>query len=164
MNPGGHGVLQLMSDHWGKLFLAIPVYLCLKTAWLAFYRLTFHPLAHFPGPKLTAATGWFEFYHDVILRGQFVYAVSKMHDEYGEFPGVGDPLVGITLSSQVTGNIGPIVRINPWEISVKDPSFFNTLYVSGSVRRTQIFPPLRDGIGIEGMFSLCHLLAETEHL
>ncbi|KAK0639802.1 cytochrome P450 family protein [Cercophora newfieldiana] len=115
---------KLIADHWGKLLLAVPVYFILYTIFLAVYRLTFHPLAKFPGPKFTAASGWYEFYHDVILRGQFVYAAAKMHEEYG-----------------------PIVRINPWEISVRDPAFYNTLYVAGSTRRTEIFPQLRDGIG-----------------
>jgi hypothetical protein len=76
---------KLIADHWGKLLLAIPVYFLLYTLFLAVYRLTFHPLARFPGPKFTAASGWFEFYHDVILRGQFVYAAAKMHEEYGMF-------------------------------------------------------------------------------
>lgn len=80
---GRPSLSQLIADHWGKILLAIPVYFILYTIFLAVYRLTFHPLAKFPGPKFTAASSWFEFYHDVILRGQFVYAAAKMHDEYG---------------------------------------------------------------------------------
>lgn len=51
---------------------------------LAIYRLTFHPLAKFPGPKIAAATGWYEFYYDVIKRGQYVFEIEKMHQVYGK--------------------------------------------------------------------------------
>jgi hypothetical protein len=77
---------KLIAEYWGKILLAIPAYFILYTVYLAVYRLTFHPLAKFPGPKFTAASGWFEFYHDVVRRGQFVYAVAKMHEEYGRNP------------------------------------------------------------------------------
>ena len=47
------------------------------------YRLCFSPLAGFPGPKIAAATGWYEFYFDVIKRGKYFYEIEKMHRQYG---------------------------------------------------------------------------------
>lgn len=47
------------------------------------YRLCFSPLAGFPGPKIAAATGWYEFYFDVIKRGKYIYEIEKMHRQYG---------------------------------------------------------------------------------
>lgn len=49
----------------------------------AIYRLKFSPLAKFPGPKLAALTYWYEFYHDVIRRGQYTFEIWKMHERYG---------------------------------------------------------------------------------
>ena len=49
------------------------------------YRLTFDPLAKFPGPKLAAATSWYEFYYDWWCEGQYVFEIKKMHDKYGNF-------------------------------------------------------------------------------
>src|SRR5262245_41505928 len=55
-------------------------------AGLAIYRLYLHPLAKFPGRKLAAVTMWYEFYYDVIKRGQYVFEIQKMHEEYGILP------------------------------------------------------------------------------
>ncbi|KAH8887959.1 putative cytochrome P450 [Thozetella sp. PMI_491] len=93
---------------------------------LVLYRLIFSPIARFPGPRLAAATAWYEFYYDILKSGKYYKKINELHDIYG-----------------------PIVRINPWELSVRDADFYSTLYVAGSVRRTQIFPRARAGIGMD---------------
>lgn len=50
----------------------------------AIYRLYWSPVAKFPGPKLAALTLWYEFYYDVIKRGQYTWEIGKMHEKYGE--------------------------------------------------------------------------------
>jgi hypothetical protein len=50
---------------------------------LAIYRLRFSPIAKFPGPKLAALTLWYEFYHDVIRGGQYVFRINELHEQYG---------------------------------------------------------------------------------
>ncbi|KAJ4286522.1 hypothetical protein N0V90_013222 [Kalmusia sp. IMI 367209] len=76
------------------------------------YRLYFHPLRKIPGPKLAAISRSYEFYYDVIKGGKFLFQIEKMHEKYG-----------------------PIVRINPREIHVKDPFFYDEIYASGGRKR-----------------------------
>jgi hypothetical protein len=90
----------------------------------AIYRLYFSPIAKFPGPKLAAATFWYEFYYDIILRGQYTFKVRELHAKYG-----------------------PIVRINPCELHVSDPDFYEILYAGGNKRRDR-FKWYARGLGL----------------
>ena len=112
------------------------------------HRLYFSPLAGFPGPRIAAATGWYEFYFDIIKRGSYIYEIEKMHHTYGNNRNI----VLATLSSFQTYLIfsGPIIRINPYELVIHDPDFYSDLYVTGSTRRTDIWPRYRTGIGFDG--------------
>ncbi|KAI0538368.1 trichodiene oxygenase [Xylaria digitata] len=83
----------------------VSVVLIIYLAGIAFYRLTLHPLAGFPGPKLAAITRWYEGYYDIILNGQYTFKIKELHDKYG-----------------------PVIRISPYELHVNDPAFLNTLY------------------------------------
>ncbi|KAJ5564000.1 benzoate 4-monooxygenase cytochrome P450 [Penicillium frequentans] len=77
-------------------------------------RLYFHPLSKIPGPKLAAISHIYEFYYDVIKGGTFLFKIEKMHEHYG-----------------------PIVRINPREIHIRDPSFYDEIYASGGRKRNK---------------------------
>ena len=62
--------------------------LILRFVLLAVYRLTWHPLAGFPGPRIAAITGLYEFYYDVVHgkdAGQkYTYLITDMHEKYGK--------------------------------------------------------------------------------
>lgn len=75
----------------------------------AIYRLRFSPVSRFPGPKLAALTFWYEFYYDVVLRGQYTFHLRTLHAKFG-----------------------PIIRINPYELHISDPAYYDTLYASSA--------------------------------
>ncbi|KAL4791866.1 putative cytochrome P450 [Aspergillus venezuelensis] len=103
----------------------------LYNAFVIVYRLYFHSLAGFPGPKLAAATWWPEFYYDIVKGGAYLYKIEEMHKRYG-----------------------PILRINPQEIVINDPTFYNEVYVAANTRRTEIWNKYRASLGLDGSHHL----------
>jgi hypothetical protein len=53
---------------------------------LVINRLYLSPIAKFPGPRLAALTLWYEFYHDVVRGGQYVFKIDELHEQYGMAP------------------------------------------------------------------------------
>ncbi|RDA94541.1 hypothetical protein CP533_2745 [Ophiocordyceps camponoti-saundersi (nom. inval.)] len=78
----------------------VALLLLLYVAGKIIYRLYFHPLRKFPGPKLAAISSLPEFYYNVVKGGMFIWEVERMHDKYG-----------------------PIVRVNPDELHISDPDY-----------------------------------------
>ncbi|KAL1621024.1 hypothetical protein SLS56_009387 [Neofusicoccum ribis] len=74
---------------------------------LVVYRLYFHRLAKFPGPKLAAATFLVEIYFDLFHGegGQFVWQYRRWHEQYG-----------------------PIIRVTPDELHIQDSSYHEEFF------------------------------------
>ena len=47
------------------------------------YNILLSPIAGFPGPKIAAATGLYEFYYDFFKSGRYIFEIEKMHAKYG---------------------------------------------------------------------------------
>jgi cytochrome P450 len=80
---------------------------------LAIYNISpFHPLAHYPGPKIAAVSYIYEAYYDWWRVGRYTKVIARMHEQYG-----------------------PIVRINPDELHCSDPSFTDEIYAGTAGRK-----------------------------
>lgn len=90
---------------------------CLVVLWVAYslmrctYNLFFHPLRKIPGPWLAAMTSLPDFWYDAVKQGNYIWEIQKMHKKYG-----------------------PIVRINPNEVHIDDPEYYQNIYVGGTHR------------------------------
>lgn len=115
------------SSSWFTI-LGLCTGLCLARS---VYRLYFHSLSKFPGPKLAAISHLYEFYHDVIRSGMFIWEIEKMHAKYGDYSSWSRYGVSSSLF------LGPIVRINPRELHVKDSMYYDQIYASGSRKRNK---------------------------
>ncbi|OGE49760.1 hypothetical protein PENARI_c020G06576 [Penicillium arizonense] len=76
------------------------------------YRLHFHSLSRFPGPRLAAATGLYEIYFSAWGPGFFENEIDQMHQRYG-----------------------PVVRITPDEVHVQEP--FGSNYADCWIKGTR---------------------------
>lgn len=56
--------------------------ICAYLLSLVVCRLYLSPIAKFPGPTLAAVSRWYEFYYEVVLRGQFTFHISELHKKY----------------------------------------------------------------------------------
>lgn len=86
------------------------------------YNLYFHPLSHFPGPRLAAASGWYLCWYEVFKGGEFVHKLSELHEKYGQYP---DERREERLTG---GESGPVVRSAPNELHFSEPEAFKTIY------------------------------------
>ncbi|KAF4462954.1 cytochrome P450 [Fusarium albosuccineum] len=112
---------------------SIATFITIYVVDLALYRLTFHRLARFPGPRLAAATRYYEGYYDVWKGGQYTFKIGRLHKEYG-----------------------PIIRISPHELHVSDPEFFEQLY--NHYGRWDKYGWATDAMGVRGS-----ALHESDH-
>ena len=89
------------------------------------YNLYFSPISHIPGPKLAAATWWYEYYYDVITYGRYIFKIRSLHEKYG-----------------------PIVRISPYEVHICDPEFYDTLYTASNANKKDRWKWYTAGLGL----------------
>lgn len=66
-----------------SLLTLVPIGIVTYVVLGAIYRLYFHPLSKFPGPKLAAITHLYEFYFNIIKDGMFIWEIERMHQKYG---------------------------------------------------------------------------------
>ncbi|OAQ69781.1 calcineurin-dependent [Pochonia chlamydosporia 170] len=101
-----HGWLAT-SNRWSIIQVSILAIACFAAYWfcLVFYRLFLHPLRDVPGPKVAAATSWYEFYQDVVLDGHYIKDYPRLHEQYG-----------------------PIVRMSPTRVHINDSKFYHKVY------------------------------------
>ena len=101
-----------MEYIWLILY-ALTLLIC-YTLYGAIKRLYLSPISHVPGPKLAVLSFWYEFYYDVILKGRYTWKIAELHKQYG-----------------------PIIRINPFEVHIDDPDFYDEVYVLGNKRKSE---------------------------
>ena len=94
--------------------LIIPFLLVFYSLYIFINRVYLSPISHVPGPKLAIWSFWYEFYYDVVLKGRYTFQLLKLHETYG-----------------------PIIRINPYEVHINDPDFYDEVYVNAGKRRSE---------------------------
>ena len=112
------------------LLTAIWLVMVAYVMFLAFYRLYFHPLSKFPGPFLAALTDYWELYQDFFREesGYLFIELDNLHKKYGTH------LQDLKLCSKRSNkpSTGPIIRIRPNEVHIKDSKWMDVLYTGPS--------------------------------
>src|SRR5271163_4957076 len=133
------------------LLWAICISLFIFGAW-TIYSVYLGPLASFPGPKLAAATRWYECYYDVILGGQYTFKIKELHRKYG----MSD--LSFSLRDMNDSLAGPIIRISPYELHIDDPDYYEELYSQHKPRDKYLFAVRQFGLPASVFTTVDHKL------
>ncbi|KAI9459868.1 putative P450 monooxygenase [Lactarius psammicola] len=76
-----------------------------RSVWRILYNLYFHPLSHFPGPKLAACSRLWLAYRELVKGESLGDLRVELHQQYGE-----------------------IIRLTPDELHFSNPAAFNDIY------------------------------------
>jgi hypothetical protein len=80
------------------------------------YLLFFHPLRHIPGPWSTRLCGWYEFYTNIWLDGQWCKTYPDLHKKYGTLQD--GHFEDFEMLTCLKGS--PVVRVGPDHVHIKD--------------------------------------------
>ena len=76
-----------MSFNASKAVLMVALLLLIQFIVKIIYRLTYHPLAGFPGPKIAAITYLYEYYYDLLIGdgpgGRYYIRINELHEKHG---------------------------------------------------------------------------------
>ncbi|CAG7989284.1 unnamed protein product [Penicillium salamii] len=98
---------------------------------ISIYRLLFHPLAKYPGPRLAAITNWYTAFY--AWRGDLHLQNRKLHQKYGRF------LLSSSTSNANTCS-GDIVRYGPNSLDFNTHSGMNAIYgTRANVRKADTY-------------------------
>ena len=111
--------LPTASQHLVLVSSHLPLLLCSAIVFVivlkATYNLYFHPLAKFPGPRLAAASSWWEVYVELVRGQPWSLRLVELHEVYGMlFEGLIPRIADI---DEVYS--GDIVRIGPNEVCTR---------------------------------------------
>ncbi|KAM3426659.1 hypothetical protein NHJ13734_009333 [Beauveria thailandica] len=71
----------------------------------ALYRVYFHPLSRYPGPKIAAiSTAWWEWYWNYVKNGRMLFEIERLHEKHG-----------------------PVIRIGVNDLHVSDPAVYQDM-------------------------------------
>ena len=144
---------DLMELEWLNLHVTAGLGIVLYACGLFLYRLYFSPIAAFPGPLLARATFWYEFYHNWVKDGQYYLRIEEMHKKYGIFQlfqPTNQPTLFLVFIAVSNPETGPIVRVTPSELHIMDPLYFNQVFVTHSVRKSNLYHRSIRGLGFDG--------------